>query len=142
MFWNLCWSMKFKFPNLLNPLGNIILQNDWSFYSSELIYFANFNMRHPVAGFLIASFWCFYLFNLCIFWLVGLMQCTKVTERYKDPQLTCFTKVDWTKTVCSVILNTSKILLCFERCREFLAMFGLYLILLNKQFWFNPWIIQ
>ena len=40
--------MKLKFPNLLKPLGNIIQQNDWSSYPSELIYFALFTMRHPV----------------------------------------------------------------------------------------------
>ena len=40
--------MKLKFPNLLKPLGTIFQQNYWSFYPSELIYFALFTMRHPV----------------------------------------------------------------------------------------------
>ena len=41
------WFMKLKFPNFLKPLGTIF-QNYWSFYPSELIYFALFTMRHPV----------------------------------------------------------------------------------------------
>ena len=45
------WLMKHKFPNLLKPLGTIIQQNYWSFYPSDLIYFAIFTMRHPVARF-------------------------------------------------------------------------------------------
>ena len=40
--------MKLKIYNLLKPLGTIIQQNYWSFYPSELIYFAFFTMRHPV----------------------------------------------------------------------------------------------
>ena len=40
--------MKLKIYNLLKPLGTIIQQNYWSFYTSELIYFAFFTMRHPV----------------------------------------------------------------------------------------------
>ena len=42
------WFMKLKFPNLLKPLGTKILQYNWSFYPSELIYFTLFTMRHPV----------------------------------------------------------------------------------------------
>ena len=49
------------------------------------------------------------------------MNKTRVAERYKDPQLTCFTWTDWTKTVCSVLLNTGKTLLCFERFQDFLG---------------------
>ena len=40
--------MKLKFPNPLKPLDTIIQQNYWSFYPSQMIYFALFNMRHPV----------------------------------------------------------------------------------------------
>ena len=40
--------MKFKFPNLLKPLGTIIQQNYWSFYPSEPFSFVHFNMIHPV----------------------------------------------------------------------------------------------
>ena len=40
---------------------------------------------------------------------------SKVGESYQDSQLTCFKKIDWTKTVYSVLSNTSKILLCFDR---------------------------
>ena len=39
------WLMKLKFPNLLKPLGTIIKQNYWSFYHSELFYFAFFNTQ-------------------------------------------------------------------------------------------------
>ena len=35
-------------PHLLKPLGTINQKNYWSFYPSELIYFALFNVRHPV----------------------------------------------------------------------------------------------
>ena len=42
------WFMKLKIYNLLKPLGTITQQNYWSFYPSELIYFAFFTMRHPV----------------------------------------------------------------------------------------------
>ena len=42
------WFMKLKIYNLLKPLGTITQQNYWSFFSSELIYFAFFTMRHPV----------------------------------------------------------------------------------------------
>ena len=42
------WMIKLKFPKLLNPLGIKIQKNYESFYPSELIYFAYFNMRHPV----------------------------------------------------------------------------------------------
>ena len=42
------WSIKLKFPNILKPLRTMIQQNYWSFYPSELIYFAFFTMRHPV----------------------------------------------------------------------------------------------
>ena len=42
------WFVKLKFPNLLKLLGTIIQQNYWSFYLSELIYFAIFTIRHPV----------------------------------------------------------------------------------------------
>ena len=42
------WFMKLIIHNLLKPLGTITQQNYWSFYSSELIYFAFFTMRHPV----------------------------------------------------------------------------------------------
>ena len=41
--------MKLKIYNLLKPLCTIIQQNFLSFYPSELIYFAFFNMRHPVS---------------------------------------------------------------------------------------------
>ena len=42
------WFTKLKIYNLLKPLGTITQQNYWSFYSSELIYFAFFTLRHPV----------------------------------------------------------------------------------------------
>ena len=42
------WFMKLKIYNLLKPLGTITQQNYWSFYPSELIYFAFFTMRHTV----------------------------------------------------------------------------------------------
>ena len=45
------WFMKLKIYNLLKPLGTITQQNYWSFYPSELIYFALFTMRHPVCEF-------------------------------------------------------------------------------------------
>ena len=51
--------MKLKFPDLLKPLGNIIQQNYWSFYPSELIYFALFTMRHPVRAVFLIVFVCF-----------------------------------------------------------------------------------
>ena len=41
------WFVKLRFPNLLKSLGKVIQQNHWSFYPSELIYFALFTMRHP-----------------------------------------------------------------------------------------------
>ena len=43
------WFMKLKIYYLLKPLGTITQQNCWFFYLSELIYFAIFTMRHPVA---------------------------------------------------------------------------------------------
>ena len=43
------WLMKLKCPNLLKPLGTIILENYWSFYLSEPFRIIQFNMRHPVA---------------------------------------------------------------------------------------------
>ena len=42
------WLMKHKCTNLLKPLGTINQWNYWFFYPLELIYFALFNMRHPV----------------------------------------------------------------------------------------------
>ena len=42
------WLMKFKILNLVNPLCTIIQWNYWSFYPSELIHFAHFNVRYPV----------------------------------------------------------------------------------------------
>ena len=42
------WFMTLKIYKLLKPLRTIIQQNYWSFYPSELIYFAFFTMRHPV----------------------------------------------------------------------------------------------
>ena len=50
------WFMKLKFPNLLKPLGTKILQYYWSFYPSELIYFAHFTMRHPVVEGILCRF--------------------------------------------------------------------------------------
>ena len=71
------------------------------------------------------------------FWPIFLtLPFSKVAERYKDSQLTCFKKTDWTKTVCSLLLNTGKTLICFERFWEF---FGNFLpVSLNKQYWFKP----
>jgi hypothetical protein len=45
------WFKKLKIYNLLKPLDTIIQQNYWSFYPSELIYFAFFTMRQPVDTF-------------------------------------------------------------------------------------------
>ena len=42
------WLMKHKCTNLPKPIGTINQWNYWFFYPSELIYFALFNMRHPV----------------------------------------------------------------------------------------------
>ena len=42
------WVKKLKCPQLLKPLGTIIQQNYWSFYLSETIQKARFNVRHPV----------------------------------------------------------------------------------------------
>ena len=53
--------IKLKFPNLLNSLRIIIQYYYESFYPSELIYFAYFNMRHPVTQcYIIYSPWCVY----------------------------------------------------------------------------------
>ena len=46
------WFMKLKIYNLLKPLGTITQQNYWSFYPSDLIYFAFFTMRHPVVRYM------------------------------------------------------------------------------------------
>jgi hypothetical protein len=42
------WFMKLKRPNHQKPQGNIIQQNQCSFYSSQPLTLAHFNMRHPV----------------------------------------------------------------------------------------------
>ena len=42
------WFMKLKRPNHQKPQGNIIQQNQCSFYSSQPLTLARFNMRHPV----------------------------------------------------------------------------------------------
>ena len=40
--------MKFKFPNLLKPLGTIIHQNSQFYHPSEPFSFHHFSERHPV----------------------------------------------------------------------------------------------
>ena len=61
----------------------------------------------------------------------------KVTERYKDPQLTCFTyglNQNW-------ILNAGKTLLCFERFREFFwQCFACIWYHWTNSFWFKPFL--
>ena len=42
------WLIKLKCPNLLKPLGTLIQENYWSFYTSESFRIPNFNVRHPV----------------------------------------------------------------------------------------------
>ena len=46
---------KHKCPHLLKPLGTVIQQNYWSFYPSEPIQKACFNMRHPVVKHIISA---------------------------------------------------------------------------------------
>ena len=126
--------MKFKFPNLLNPLGNIILKKYWSFYSSELIYLAHFNMRHPVAEFFNQLMMLVFIQFMQFFGWMASCNELKWQKGIKIPSWPVGIEqklfVQWYQIqakYCSALKG-------FE---SFLAMVGLYLILLNKQFGFN-----
>ena len=52
------WLMKLKCPILLKALSTIIQENYQSFYPSEPLTFARFNMRHSVVSFPSRQVWC------------------------------------------------------------------------------------
>ena len=80
------WLKKHKIYYLLKPLGTINQYNYWSFYPSELIYFALFVMRHLVESICKLSLIKCLKADIKKFWSLGHLisfHCT-VVRLYED----------------------------------------------------------